>query len=328
MYFFGESLKAARYKVHHRLVELHRLFFFGIQKTESTTFSKPGAVGGFCWTLFQFNRGSHFHGWILPTKHKQLKGRKEKPWKMHGDCWFRWSISSGNSPSEQSGAGWLWFFCFQGPGTCRSVWFKKCGSPNGSWSIVSLFSALESDERSGFRCFYLVYCSLITHQSEIPSSNSKWIAGHKAVACKYPKKAYTNTLLWVETGLNYNPLKISWTPNKPFQKKSKSCNIQSSKKHEPAPKTNEYSIISPKNGFQQIFGYSVLFKPAILRGPCSLGFWGGQKNHQKPPPSLRHHFLLYPQLLKVKPYPFKTTTTRSPESDSVSLGPEVENVVP
>lgn len=87
-------------------------------------------------------------------------------------------------------------FCFQGRGTCRSVWFKKWGSPNGSWGIVSLHSALESDERSGFAGFvWFTAVYIITHQSEIPSSNSKWIAGHKAVACKYPKKAYTHSSL-------------------------------------------------------------------------------------------------------------------------------------
>lgn len=95
----------------------------------------------------------------------------------------------------KSGAGWLWF-CFQGPGTCRSVWFKKWGSPIGSWGIVSLHSALESDERSGFAGFvWFTAVYIITHQSEIPSSNSKWIAGHKAVACKYPKKTYTHSSL-------------------------------------------------------------------------------------------------------------------------------------
>lgn len=61
-------------------------------------------------------------------------------------------------------------FCFQGPGTCRSVWFKKWGSPNGSWGIVSLHSALESDERSGFAGFvWFTAVYIITHQSEIPS---------------------------------------------------------------------------------------------------------------------------------------------------------------
>ena len=193
MCFFWESFKAARYGI---ITDFGTSPTFWVSKKQNPPPSRSLGQLEVCkLEVFSVQPWApRNRGWILPTKHSSL-GRRKNPEKYMVTVGLDDPFPAfGKLTLPKSRAGWLWFFVFR-VRVLVEVFGLKSGAPR-SWGIVSLHSALESDERSGFAGFvWFTAVYIITHQSEIPSSNSKWIAGHKAVACKYPKKAYTHSSL-------------------------------------------------------------------------------------------------------------------------------------
>lgn len=134
--FFWESFKAARYGI---ITDFGTSPTFWVSKKQNPPPSRSLGQLEVCkLEVFSVTTvgTTKSWGWILPTKHSSL-GRRKNPEKCMVTVGLDDPFPAFGKLTQKVRGERLWF-CFQGPGTCRSVWFKKWGSPNGSWGIVSL----------------------------------------------------------------------------------------------------------------------------------------------------------------------------------------------